>query len=192
MLRAPSSPAEVLIVVALATGALAVGVIATGVLAEGEAEGDASLSMLVERFQDRTDGRAERLTANSLSGEVASNLVPVAHTFKWRFFDTANLLRHWAAGVEPAPCGRVERARHLAGHHGPVVQPAEPWVRDRYGRKERLCVRVVGTGIERIALGYLHDLSQVHHGHPVAHLAHDGEVVGDEQVGEAEPAPGGR
>ena len=40
--------------------------------------------------------------------------------------------------------------------------------------------------IDLVAAGQLHDDAQVHHGHAVADVAHHGEVMGDEQVGQVE------
>ena len=40
--------------------------------------------------------------------------------------------------------------------------------------------------VELVAGGHLDDLAQVHHGDAVGDVAHDGEVVRDEQVGQAE------
>ena len=55
-------------------------------------------------------------------------------------------------------------------------------------REQRLRVGVHGLAVERRVLGELDDASQVHDGHAVGDVAHDGEVVGDEQVGEPELA----
>jgi hypothetical protein len=43
-----------------------------------------------------------------------------------------------------------------------------------------------GLGVELLGRGDLHDLSDVHHGDPVRDVAHDGQVVGDEYVGQPE------
>ena len=43
-----------------------------------------------------------------------------------------------------------------------------------------------GVAVERVALGHLDDLAQVHHGDPVGHVLHDRQVVRDEQVRELE------
>jgi hypothetical protein len=44
---------------------------------------------------------------------------------------------------------------------------------------------VAGVGVPRIRQqfanrGFFHDLPAVHHGHPVGHLGHSSQVVGDE------------
>ena len=41
--------------------------------------------------------------------------------------------------------------------------------------------------IHRVRRTGLHDATQIHHGHTVGQLAHRGEVVGDEQVAQAQP-----
>jgi hypothetical protein len=43
--------------------------------------------------------------------------------------------------------------------------------------------------VEGFGVGQLRDLSQVHHGDAVADVLHDTQVVGDEQVGQAELLP---
>ena len=41
-------------------------------------------------------------------------------------------------------------------------------------------------GVDLLAVALLDDLAEVHDGDPVAEVAHDAEVVGDEDEGEAE------
>ena len=45
---------------------------------------------------------------------------------------------------------------------------------------------MVRAGVERVPVRQLDDLAQVHDGNAVAHLPDNGEVVGNEQVGQAE------
>src|SRR5439155_6330732 len=52
------------------------------------------------------------------------------------------------------------------------------------GREQRLRVRVQRGVVERLAVGDLDDLAEVHDGHAVGDVAHDRKVVGDEQVRE--------
>ena len=44
----------------------------------------------------------------------------------------------------------------------------------------------MGLVVERLSVGDLHDLAEVHHGYPVGDVLDYGEVVGDEDVGEVE------
>ncbi len=61
-----------------------------------------------------------------------------------------------------------------------------PWVGHGRGGQERLCVRVAGRVCDDVHRPLFHDLSVAEYRHPVRHVAYDGEVVGDEQVAEAE------
>ena len=45
---------------------------------------------------------------------------------------------------------------------------------------------MLGVGEQGVRIGELDDLADIHHRHPVADLAHDAEVVGDEEIAEAE------
>ena len=76
---------------------------------------------------------------------------------------------------------RMMRSRALLDHR----------VGDRHGREQRLRVGVQRVLVQLQPAGQLHQLAQVHHRHAVADVAHDGEVVGDEQVGQAELSPAG-
>lgn len=52
------------------------------------------------------------------------------------------------------------------------------------GREKGLCVRVAGVFVELDAVGDFDDFAQVHNGDAVAEMFDDGEVMGDEEVGE--------
>ena len=52
-------------------------------------------------------------------------------------------------------------------------------------------IKRLGVGMQRVAeqfvaRGQLDHLAQVHHRHPVGDMLHHAQVVGDEQVGQAE------
>ena len=80
----------------------------------------------------------------------------------------------------------MERARDLPAEHRPLPARLELGVRDRDRRQERPGVGVQGLVVERLPVGQLHDPAQVHHGHAVGDVPHDREVVGDEEIGQAE------
>src|SRR5262249_28430030 len=89
-----------------------------------------------------------------------------------------------AARVEAAAGGRIDRARHvalkedaLAFHRG---------IGDRHRREERFGIRMSRVGVELLGRRDLDDLAQVHHGYAGRDVLDDREVVGDEQVREAE------
>ena len=77
------------------------------------------------------------------------------------------------SGLGTSPASRM-RARWAVG------------IGHRHGRQQRLGVGMARLG-EQAALGrQLDDLAEIHDGDPVGDVAHHGEVVGDEEVGEAE------
>src|SRR4051812_49126212 len=106
-------------------------------------------------------------------GDVAAGLL-VEH----RLLDRAHLLALPAARVEPARGRRVRRARHVAAEYLTAALSAR--ARHRHGRQQRARVRVARMRVEGLAVRDLDDLAEVHHGHAVAHVPHDGEVVRDE------------
>ena len=54
------------------------------------------------------------------------------------------------------------------------------------GGEEGSGVGVLGVLVELVPAGYLDDLAKVHDRDPVRDVPHDGQVVGDEKVGEVE------
>ena len=54
-------------------------------------------------------------------------------------------------------------------------------------RQQRLGVGVGGGSVEVVGTGDLDQLPEVHDRHPVAHVLHHSQVVGDEHHGEVEP-----
>src|SRR5215204_5961210 len=91
-----------------------------------------------------------------------------------------------AAGVEGAALRGVGRGRHVAGEdHAP---PLAFLVGVGYGdgREQRGGVGVARLVVERVPVGDLHDLAEVHDGDPIGDVLYHGEVVGDENVGEVE------
>src|SRR5262247_536814 len=71
------------------------------------------------------------------------------------------------ARVEDAARGRAERARHLAPQHRALPRQLHRGIGNGHGGEQRLRVRMLGILVERLAIGDLHDLPEVHHGHSV-------------------------
>ena len=46
-----------------------------------------------------------------------------------------------------------------------------------------------GIAVKLVAVGNLHNLTEVHYSHPVANMADYGEVVGNKEVGEIKLLP---
>src|SRR5207237_5677435 len=86
----------------------------------------------------------------------------------------------------PAARGGIGRARQVALEHDPAPLPLPAGVGQGDGGEQRLRVGV-GGGVKDVVDGAdLGDPAEVHHRHPVGDVADDRQVVGHEQVGEAE------
>ena len=88
--------------------------------------------------------------------------------------------------MESASRRGVEWRGNIAGENDPVAPAFDSRVWDGNGGEKRLCVRVEGFAVEGIAGSEFDDLTKVHNGDAMAHSADDGEVVGDEEIGETE------
>ena len=120
--------------------------------------------------------------------EVAGGDVAALLGLQQRLLGAADLLRLPAARVEPARRRRVGRRRHVAGEDLALLRRRERRVGDRHGRHQRARVRHPRVRVELVGVGQLDDLAEVHHRDAVAHVAHDREVVGDEDQRQAEVA----
>lgn len=87
-----------------------------------------------------------------------------------------------ATRVEPAPCRRSQRARHLALQDSLFL----PLVRmDRQcSGKQRLRVGMLRRPCQHLSLAALNDFAQIHDHDGMAHMRDRREVVGDEQIGQ--------
>ena len=86
-----------------------------------------------------------------------------------------------AARVEAASFGKPGRRADLAVHHDALAGAGPRRLGNRDGREERHRVRMGRRPIDGVARSDLDDAPKVHHGDPIAHVAHDGEIVGDEE-----------
>ena len=122
-----------------------------------------------------------------LAGEVAGHLVTLADLQQRRLHLRADLLGELAAGAEPATGRRVDRARHVALEADALTAAADRGLLHvRNGRDQRLRVRVVRVQVERLPVGDLDDLAEVHHRDLGAEVPHDRQVVRDEQERDVE------
>ena len=119
------------------------------------------------------------------NGHVARRLM--AHCIErgefWRGF-CAERLREWTTGVKPAARRRIDRVGRIARdrrHLGAAVG-----IGGRHRREQRPRIgmrRMVPDLVDRAELD---DLAEIHHQHAVGDVAHDVEIVADEEIGQAE------
>ena len=86
--------------------------------------------------------------------------------------------------MEAAPGGRVDRARHVTAQNDPLL--LEAGVRLGHRRQQRLGIGVLRPQEQVGAVADFDDLAEIHHGDAVTDVLDDGDVVRDEQIGEAE------
>ena len=91
-----------------------------------------------------------------------------------------NLDRVGTAGVEIAAAGRSRGVRHLPLQHDAPRACAR--VRLGNGGEKRRRVRVLGSLEELVGRRQLHEAPDVHHGHAVADVSHDAQVVRHEEI----------
>src|SRR5262244_162783 len=89
------------------------------------------------------------------------------------------------ARVEVAARRRVEGAGHLAAEDDLLLLLVG--MRRKGGGEEGFGVRVQRVGTELKALGYFHDLPQIHHSDLLADVRDRRQIVGDEQVAHTQP-----
>ena len=111
---------------------------------------------------------------------MALHLVPGLDLDERRLGHLAQALDEpMAARVEDTAARRVGRARDLALEADAGRRLA---VDGRDGRQECLGVRVVRSAEDGLGVADLHDPSEVHDRDPVGQVAHDAQIVRDEQV----------
>ena len=96
-----------------------------------------------------------------------------------------------AARVEATARRRVDRAGDIAAQNHTLPLTLLPRIRDRHRRQQGLGVGVLRRGEQLGARRKFSEPPQIHHGNPVAHVTHDRQVVGYEEVREIVSRPAG-
>ena len=101
------------------------------------------------------------------------------HLHRWALVvaDPADLAR--TSRGERAALRRVQHAGQVALEHD--LPLGDLWIRDRDRRQQGLGVGVVGRVEDLRGGAALHDLAEVHHHDAVREVAHDAQVVADEE-----------
>ena len=109
--------------------------------------------------------------------------MPVAGVFELRLGRPAYVDRIGATGMKLAPRGLVQRGRNFTHE---LLRPAPVvGIKRRDRRKKRLGIGVAGRG-EKLAGGRGFDeAAEIHHRHARADMLDHGQVMGDEDIGQA-------
>src|SRR5262249_54233100 len=89
-----------------------------------------------------------------------------------------------ASRPEPAAAWRLGRVGRRALECERIGDAPAADIGDR--REQRLRIRMLRRAKQCFGRRDFHDPTEIHHGHPVTHHAHDGQIVRHEQVGERE------
>src|SRR5215217_1141493 len=139
------------------------------------------------RIIGRSSARSDAMASGPRSRvEVAGDVVAFALVGEDRVDPLADVHDVGAAGVEVAAGGRVDRARDVAAEDDPLAALLDHRVGNRHGGQESLGIGVERFLVEGDAVRHLDDLAEVHDGDAVGDVLDDGEVVGDEEVGQTE------
>src|SRR5487761_463492 len=117
-------------------------------------------------------------------GQVAGGVAQL--DLERRLLDRADRLRLGAAGVEAAAARRVDGGWHLPGEDDSMAGARPFGVGDHGGGEQRRSVGVAWRPVEVRGVRRLHDLAEIHDADPIADMLDHRQVVGDEDVGEAE------
>ena len=114
---------------------------------------------------------------------VTGDVLVFADSPHLRFDSLADLGGQLAAGTETAAAGRCQWRWQLGMHFGGGVDLGE---RIGFGARldQQLAVGVCRLGVQRVGLGHLAQLAEIHNRDPVRDVFDHGKVVGDEHQGE--------
>src|SRR5262249_54922264 len=113
---------------------------------------------------------------------------PVAgsHLPQLRADPAATVDRNRAAWMKRAARGRIDRARHLSLHGSERATGLDARIRHWHGVEKRAGIGMQRVVEQLVAIRELDDAGEIQHRGALAEMPHQGEIVSDEQIGEAE------
>lgn len=121
-----------------------------------------------------------------LQVQEAGNAVACANAAHRRRFRTAAFGGIATAVAEGAARGTVHNAGHLAQHLYALTILVHLGVSDGNGREQRTGIGVQRVAVQLLAGGNLHNFAEVHDDDTVADMLDHRQVMGNEQVGNAQ------
>ena len=117
---------------------------------------------------------------------------PLHSQHRFLFYTALSLLIIKFSREFLAPCPkvasrrRIRRAREIAFQDDSAPRSLLARIRQWDGRKQCLCIRMSGHTENAIHLSDLRNLAEIHDRHAICDVPDDGQIVGDEKVGEAQ------
>ena len=87
-----------------------------------------------------------------------------------------------ASGVKVTATGWAQRTGDVALYERAVARHAGIGL--RYRTQQRPCVGVFRIGENLVGVAHLYHTAKVHDGHPLAGMLNEGQIVGDQQIGD--------
>ena len=106
----------------------------------------------------------------------------VSDLLEFRGLLAADLLGNGATRVETAARRRIDGRRRIAGKDDALASLLNVRIRHGNGGQQRLSIRMMGLGVERLPVRKLDHLTQIHNGNAIGDVLHNGKVVSDEQI----------
>ena len=98
---------------------------------------------------------------------------------------TADVHDPRTARVEITTDRRIGRAGDISLQNNSLPLLFDLWIRDGDCGKQGLGIRVARILIQFLAPGQLYDLAQIHHRDAVGDMAHNREIMGNKEIGQA-------
>src|SRR5438874_4280156 len=115
-------------------------------------------------------------------GEVTGDGMALSPVDQLGLLFGADLLSLPAPRPEPAPGGRVDRTGDVTCQHDALALSLAAGVGDGDRRQQSLSIGMTRPLIDAVPVADLDDLSEVHDRHAVRDVAHNGQIVSDEEV----------
>jgi len=101
-------------------------------------------------------------------------------------YSSAVVNGYGAPGVEHATSRGPKWAWHVPCENYPLSRGFHNGIWNWHGGEQSLCVGMQRVLVQLVTVGYLGNLTQVHHHYPVTYVTYYGEIVGNEEVGQIE------
>src|SRR3982074_3403557 len=145
-----------------------------------------SLARRISMFITRSMFSAATCMTDIPSDTKAGGVVTRSEELVRRILCGARLDDLGAAGAEATAGGRVRGAGQVADEDDALAGGLDVGGGDRHGGEQRPAIRMGSCIEDTLPARPFDDAAKIHHGNLVADVTDDRQIVGDEDVGEAE------